>query len=91
VIAAVLLHFLVGTAGALAVFLVLTRLSGATSFSAPFGVVFIGIACAALAHFMSPWATPAILLLYALAGVNEHVQDHKAPNAIRKSEERTDE
>lgn len=87
--ASVLLHFLVGTAGALTAFLVLTRISGNTSFSTPFGVIFVGIACAALAHFMSPWATPVILLLYVLAGVNEHVQDQKTLKAARKSAERS--
>ena len=42
--ATVLLHFAAGALGALAVFLVFLRLSGATSFSPPFGVVVIGIA-----------------------------------------------
>lgn len=65
------LHFLAGTIGSLLLFLFFTRLSGTERFSAPFVVVFIGIACASLAHFLSPWATPAVLLAYALACANE--------------------
>ena len=82
------LHFVVGTAGAFAIFLVLTRISGATSFSAPFGVFLVGIVCANFAHFMSPWATPAVLLFYALAAVSEHVRDQKDLKVAQKGEER---
>jgi uncharacterized membrane protein YjjP (DUF1212 family) len=74
----VVLHFAVGAVGSLAVFLVLTRLSGVRRFSAPFGVVFIGIACASLAHFVSPWATPVVIAIYALIGISEVLQDRKA-------------
>lgn len=72
-----LAHFAVGTLGALAVFLLLARLSGETSFSAPFGLIFVGIACAGLAHFLSPWATPAVLLLYALTALSEARQKRR--------------
>jgi hypothetical protein len=65
------LHFVAGTVGALVVFLVIARLSGERRFSAPFGVVFVGLACAVLAHFLSPWATPAIVALYALVAIGE--------------------
>jgi len=78
VMSTVLLHFAAGSPGGLAVFLILTRLSGASAFSAPFGVVFVGIACGALAHFLSAWATPAVLLVYAAAGTLELVQDRRA-------------
>lgn len=74
----VLLHFLAGSLGSLVVFLAFTRLLGAAGFSAPFGVVFVGIACASLAHFLSPWATPAVLALYAVASAGEHYQERKA-------------
>jgi hypothetical protein len=74
----IFLHFVAGTLGSLVVFLVVTRLSGARSFSAPFGVVFIGIPCAALAHFLSPWATPAVVTVYALVSVSELLQERKA-------------
>jgi hypothetical protein len=82
---ATLLHFVAGTLGALAVFMVLTRLSGATSFSAPFGVIFIGIACAVLAHFLSQWATPVVIAIYASASVGEFLQERKAREAANKS------
>ena len=74
----VLLHFVAGSGGALLVFLVLARLSGEASFSAPFGVIFVGIACAALAHFLSPWATPVVLVAYAAAGIVELVRERRA-------------
>lgn len=71
----VLIHFFAGSLGSLVVFVVFTRLSGAPGFSAPFGVVFVGIACASLAHFLSPWATPAVLVLYAVASAGELYQE----------------
>lgn len=76
--ATVLLHFIAGSLGALVVFLISIRLFGATSFSAPFGVIFVGIACASLAHFLSPWVTPAIVVIYALTSVGELYQERKA-------------
>ncbi len=66
-----LLHFVVGTSGALLVFLVATRLSGVSRFSVPFGVVFISIVCSSLAHFVSAWATPAVILAYAMVSAAE--------------------
>lgn len=77
----VLLHFIAGSFGGLVVILAFTRLSGATSFSAPFGVIFVGLACASLAHFLSPWATPAIIVIYALVGAGELHQERKARKA----------
>lgn len=74
----VLFHFAAGTLGSLAVFLVFTRISGTRSFSAPFGVVFIGIVCASMAHYLSPWATPAIVTLYGLVSAGEFLQERKA-------------
>lgn len=84
--ATVVLHFITGTLGALAVFLVFIRLSGAGSFSAPFSAIFIGITCASLSHFLSPWATPAIIIIYAVAIAGEFLQERKARKAARKSE-----
>lgn len=72
--ATVFLHFVAGTLGSLAVFLAFIRLSGTRGFSAPFGVIFIGIACAALAHFVSVWATPAVIAAYALFSAIEFRQ-----------------
>jgi len=48
-------------------FLVFTWLSGARSFSAPFAVIFIGFTCGLLSHFVSPWATPMVVVLYGVA------------------------
>jgi hypothetical protein len=82
----VVLHFAVGAVGSLVVYFVVTRLSGVRSLSAPFGVVFIGIACASLAHFVSPWATPAVIAIYALTGISEVLRDRNA----KKSRTRRD-
>jgi ABC-type uncharacterized transport system permease subunit len=86
--ATVLLHFIAGSFGGLLVFLVFTRLSDVTRFSVPFGVIFVGIACAALAHFLSPWATPTIMVLYALASAGELYQERKARKAWESQNER---
>lgn len=77
----VLFHFAAGTLCSLLVFLLFTRLSGTRSFSAPFGVIFIGIACAVLAHFILPWATPVIIAIYLLVSAGELVRNQK----VRKS------
>lgn len=74
----VVLHFLAGTLGALLIAIVAHRISGATSFSAPFGVIFLGVGCASLAHFVTPWATPVVLALYAITSVVEALRDRKA-------------
>ena len=73
-----LLHFLAGTLGCLLMFVIGARLSGTKGFSAPFGLVFIGVACAALAHFISQWATPVIVALYAISVIGEAIKDRKA-------------
>ncbi len=75
-----LIHFAAGIFGSLFVFLIFTRLSGVKSFSMPFGLIFVGIACASLAQF-SPWATPAVLLLYALVSAHEFQQDRASAKA----------
>ncbi len=80
------LHFVASAAGALVLFLLFTKLSGAKRFSAPFGVVFVGVACAGLAHFLSPWATPAILALYAVAGVCELRRDRGTARRAQSGE-----
>jgi hypothetical protein len=66
-----LLHFLVGACGALAIFLVAARITGTRSFSFPSAIVLVGFFCAVASHFVSPWATPAILALHAIATVGE--------------------
>jgi hypothetical protein len=60
-------HFAIGSVAALLLFLFFAWLAGARSFSAPFAVLFIGVFCALLSHFASPWATPVVLVLYSVA------------------------
>lgn len=74
----VILHFIAGTLGSLAVFLLVAYLSGERRFSAPFGVIFIGVACGAMAHFLSPWATPVIVTIYGVGCAGEWTQARKA-------------
>ncbi len=81
----VLLHFVVGTLGALLVFLVATRLSGVSRFSVPLGVVFIGIVCSSLAHFVSAWATPAVILAYAMVSAAEVRRERAADQRSRRA------
>lgn len=76
-----LIHFAAGTLGAFVVFIVFERLAGVTRFSMPFGLVFVGVACASGSHYVSPWATPAILLLYTLGTANEFQRDRAAQTA----------
>jgi hypothetical protein len=73
-----MIHFAIGLFGSLFIFLVFTWLSGVQRFSMPTVVVFVGINCALLAHFISPWATPAVLVLYALVSAHEFQQDRAA-------------
>ena len=73
----VLVHFLVGTLGSLIIFLAFSWAEGVSRFSAPFVIFLVGFSCANLAHFLSPWATPLILLIYFLGSLKEHL-DYKA-------------
>lgn len=76
--AAAFLHFVAGTTGSLLVFLAFARLAGIRSFSAPFGMVFIGVICASLAHFVSPWATPAVIAVYGVFSGLDAWRERKA-------------
>jgi ABC-type transport system involved in multi-copper enzyme maturation permease subunit len=71
-------HFVIGSVVSLLMFLVFARLSGVRSFSAPSAVLFIGFTCALLSHFVSPWATPLVLLLYGVASAIECRNDRIA-------------
>ena len=77
----VALQFVLGTAGAILVSLIVSRLSGESGTSAPFGAVFVGVSCASLSHFASPWATAVVLALYGVAGLYEVVRDRAARKA----------
>ncbi len=74
----VLMHFAIGAAGALAISLLFSRLSGETSGAALAMAMIVGIACASLAHFVSPWATPGALLLVVLSSLRE-LREFQAP------------
>ena len=72
------IHFALGCGVALLIFLAVSWWSGVRQFSAPFAVVFIGFTCGLFAHFVSPWATPVVLVLYAVVSVNELRLDRSA-------------
>lgn len=71
-----ILHFIAGTFGSLIIFLIFTKLSGVKSFSAPFIVLFIGIICALMAQFISPWVTVAVLVGYSFLSAIELGNNH---------------
>ncbi|MBI4538996.1 MAG: hypothetical protein HY704_05730 [Gemmatimonadetes bacterium] len=71
----VLLHLFLGVIGSLGLFLLFTFLSGERRFSAPFVVLVVGLACATLSRYLSPWATPVILVGYGVAGLLEVRRD----------------
>ncbi len=50
----VLTHFAIGAAAALVISRLFARLSGETNGAAPAMAMIVGIACASLAHFVSP-------------------------------------
>lgn len=64
-------HGVVGFLAALAVFLFGSWASGERSFSLPTAPVVVGFVCANAAHFVSPWATPVVLLAYGLGVAGE--------------------
>ena len=70
-------HFFIGLSGSLAIFAVFFRLSAAETTSVPFGLVFFGLACGVLAVYVSPWATPAALLVYSAASLEEHLAERR--------------
>lgn len=78
-------HFLLGIAGALAVFVIATRASGVERFSFPSAVLLIGLCCSLLAHFVSPWATAVVIGLYAFTSAHELKLDRR--EAARRRDE----
>lgn len=71
------LHFALGLAGSLLVFWLFFRLSDAESTSAPFALIFVALACGALAVQVSPWAIPVIIALYAVMSGKEYLEDKR--------------
>lgn len=78
----VLVHFAIGTLVSLGVFLVFTLVIRKESFSVPFAVIFVGIACAVLSHFLSPWCTPLVLLLYTASSIHELREEREAQREV---------
>lgn len=85
-----LLHAFFGLVGSLVIFLVFFRLSAAESTSAPFGLVFFGLACGILATYVSPWATPAALLVYAAVSLKEWREERRCARTGSASESESD-
>jgi hypothetical protein len=71
------IHFFIGLFGSIAIFVFFFRLSAAQSTSAPFGLIFFALACGVLAIYLSPWATPAALLVYFAVSLKEHRDDQR--------------
>lgn len=78
----VLIHFGLGALVVLAMDYGRARLCGQAGGSLSAAPLVIGLACAALAHFLSPWATPVVLLLYAGVSVNEWLQERRDQKAM---------
>lgn len=70
-----ILHFALGVVGSLVFFVVARVIAGERASSAPFGLIFVGVACAALAVFLSPWATPVVIGAYGVASLAEARRD----------------
>lgn len=85
----VLIHFGVGVLVVLAMDYGRARLSGEAGGSLSAAPLVVGIACAALAHFLSPWATPAVLFLYAAVSVNEWLQERRDKKALASRQPRS--
>lgn len=76
------LTFVAATAACAAIYVLRCRLSGETKFSAPLGVVFVGLPAAAFAHFAgTPWAALVVVILYALAAWSELREERKMRDA----------
>ena len=79
------LHFCIGLVGSVGIFVVFFRLSAAQSTSAPFGLIFFGLACGVLAVYLSPWVTPAALLAYFAVSLKEFRDDQRHAKCTKAS------
>ena len=66
-----LLHFLIGSLGTLLVTSWAAHKAAESNGSAPAAALVVGVACASLAHFLSPWATPVVLGLVSASTIKE--------------------
>lgn len=72
------LTFVAATAACAVIYFVRCRLSGETRFSAPLGVVFVGLPAALAAHVTgTPLAALVVVALYALAAWSELREERK--------------
>ena len=69
-----------GAIGALIIFGIFFYLSEAQQTSAPFGLIFVGLACGITAYYIAPWTTAIILGLYAIGCWVEWWQDTHPPS-----------
>ncbi len=69
------LHFILGLVGSLFFFVVARVVSNERTWSAPFALIFVAVVCASLAAFLSPWATPVVILAYGVASLAEAFRD----------------
>lgn len=72
-----LIHLVLGSLGSLLLFVFFARLSGVKGFSFPSAIIVVGIVCASMTHFLSPWATPVILIVYAITSLYELRQENR--------------
>lgn len=61
-----IINFLIGTIGSLAIFLLISQINGEEGFSAPFFVILIGLVSAILSIFFGYISTWVILGIYAI-------------------------
>jgi len=72
-----LVFFFISLVGLAFVFWIFFRLSGGGSTSMPFGLIFVALTSAVLSIQLSPWATPAVLALYAGFSLKEYLEDKR--------------
>lgn len=76
------LTFGAATAACAVIYVVRCRWSGETKFSAPLGVVFVGLPAAAFAHLAgTPWAALVVVVLYALTAWSELREERRMRDA----------
>ena len=65
------LHVLMGSGGAFIMVRLAAHFAGETRGSFPGSVLVMGLLCGVFAHFVSPWATPVLLVFFAGVTVAE--------------------
>lgn len=79
------LTFVAASAACAVIYVLRCRWSGETKFSAPLGVVLVGLPAAAFAHLAgTPWAALVVVILYALAAWSELREERKLRDAAAR-------